>query len=75
MVEGCRPVTGMLPVGVWSMGKLRTSTNDDEMKIILKGNEWGDRAKLMYKLESVGTLYKHVYKYYKCNSMIYMKCN
>ena len=34
--EGQRPVTGMLPIGVWSMGELRTSSNDDEMKIILE---------------------------------------
>ena len=38
-VEGRRPVAGMLPIGVWSMGKLRTSSNDDKMKIILEGSE------------------------------------
>ena len=37
--EGQRPVAGMLPIGVWSMGKLRTSSNDDEMKIILEGSK------------------------------------
>ena len=28
--EGCRPVTGMLPVGVWSMGELRISSRNDK---------------------------------------------
>ena len=61
-VEGHRLVTGMLLVGVWSMGELRTSSSDDEMKIILKGNGWSNGAKLMYKLGSTGTSYKRIYK-------------
>ena len=39
MAEGQKLVTGMLLIGVWSMGELRTSSNDDEMKIILEGSE------------------------------------
>ena len=61
MAEGRRPVAGMLPLGVWSMGELRTSPNDDEMKIILEESEWGDGAKSMYKLGNLATSYKRVY--------------
>ena len=77
MAEGCRLDRGMPPVGVVSMDKLRTSFNDDEMKIILRRKEWGDGAKSMYKLGSVGTSYNHVYTVSTniCNSTIYMKYN
>ena len=63
MVDGCRPDRGELLVGVVSMCKLRTSSNDNETKIILRDKEWGDGAKSMYKLESIRTSYKRVYKY------------
>ena len=63
MVQGCRMVTGMLLVGIVSICGLRTSPNDDGAKIILKEQRRGNRAKLMYKLESVATLHLCVYKY------------
>ena len=62
MAEGHRPVAGVLPVGVVSMDRLRTPSNDNETKVILKGKEWGNRAKSMYKLGNLATSYKCVYK-------------
>ena len=67
----------MLPVGIVSTGGLKVTPEDEEQEIILKGKEWGDGARSMYKLGSVVTLYcTCVYiSTNKCNSMIYMKCN
>ena len=63
MADSHRPDRGELPVGIVSMCGLRTSSNDNETRVILEDKEWGNRARLMYKLGSVRTSYKHVYNH------------
>ena len=63
MADGCRLDRGLLLVGIVSTGELKVTSEDEEQEIILKERGRGDGAKSMYKLESICTLYKRVYKY------------
>ena len=62
-MEGCRLDRETLLVGIVSTGRLKVTPEDEEQEVILKGKEWGNGARSMYKLESVCTSYKHVYNY------------